>query len=266
MTTIRLTRELRFSLTREPVESEPVTNSWAGWPSASAIAPCLHLRCTVEGEPEAVAGYVCNVKFIDSAVRQFAIPMAVQQYGSQTDGISAEELLGAMWEVLADKMPAVAPLVSLELLATPMLKYEMVKDRLEMVRVTQQFEFSAAHRLHCHELSDEENREQFGKCNNANGHGHNYRLDVTVAQPREAGADPLSLVALERVVKEVVVDRFDHKHLNEDTEEFRTLNPTVENIAATIWSLLDGRLSPAALDTVRVYETPKTWAECRGGE
>lgn len=264
---VRLTRELRFSLTGDPIlESDQVTNSWAGWPTAATLAPYLQLRCTVEGDPAPVVGYVCNVKVIDNAVREHALPTAVETYRQSSGRVSAPDLLAAMWQVLVGEMPAEAPLVSLELSVTPMLKFEIVKDRFDMIRVTQQFEFSAAHRLHCHELSDEENRQQFGKCNNANGHGHNYRLDVTVQQPRGESVPAFNLVDLERVVKEQVIDRFDHKHLNEDTEEFKSLNPTVENIAATVWSLLDGKLSPASLDAVRVYETPKTWAECRSGD
>ena len=68
----------------------------------------------------------------------------------------------------------------------------------------------------------------------------------------------------ESIVKREVIDRFDHKHLNEDTAEFARLNPTVENIAGVIWRLLAPRMAPARLVSVRVYETPKTCAECRG--
>lgn len=264
--TVRLTREIRFTLTGRPPTSAAVMNSWGGWPSAALLAPFLQLRCTVEGEPAAIAGYVCNVKLIDNAFRQFGLPEVARLYEVQGENLAPGELLTSVWSEVARQLPDTAPLVSLELLVTPMLKYEILKDSLDMIRVTQQFEFSAAHRLHCQELSDEENREHFGKCNNPSGHGHNYRLDVTVVQPTGNDASRLSVVDLEQVVKQQVIDRFDHKHLNEDTEEFRQLNPTVENIASTVWSLLDGELSPAVLDAVRVYETPKTWAECRGDE
>ena len=70
--------------------------------------------------------------------------------------------------------------------------------------------------------------------------------------------------AFQRTVKEQVIDRFDHKHLNADCPEFAELNPTVENITRVIWDLLDGRFAPARLRTVRVYETPKTYAEFSG--
>jgi 6-pyruvoyltetrahydropterin/6-carboxytetrahydropterin synthase len=137
-----------------------------------------------------------------------------------------------------------------------------------MISLTQQFEFSAAHRLHCDRLSDEENRALFGKCNNPEGHGHNYVVEVTV----DGGVDPngqlVDLHAFEAAVKRAVVDRLDHKHLNRDIEDFTKTNPTVENIAIAIWHWLDEEfkqsLGGVRLTAVRVYETPKTWAEYRG--
>ena len=135
-----------------------------------------------------------------------------------------------------------------------------------MILLTQQFEFSASHRLHCPELSDEQNRQTFGKCNNPHGHGHNYLLEVTVAgtpDPRTGAVLPLP--AFEQLVKERVIDRLDHKHLNTDTQEFREVNPSVENIARIIWNLLQDRVAPARLHRVRVWETAKTSAEYAGG-
>ncbi len=125
-----------------------------------------------------------------------------------------------------------------------------------MITLTQQFEFSAAHRLHSARLSDDDNRRVFGKCNNPHGHGHNYILDVSLQTPEDY---PLAL--MESTVKESVIDRLDHKHLNKDVELFRSLNPTVENIAVVIWELLEGRFGAATLTGVRLYETPKTWVD-----
>jgi 6-pyruvoyltetrahydropterin/6-carboxytetrahydropterin synthase len=135
-----------------------------------------------------------------------------------------------------------------------------------MIFVTQQFEFSAAHRLHCPQWSDEENARVFGKCNFANGHGHNYVVEVTIGGEPNATGEVLPLRKIEQTVDELVINRFDHRHLNYDTAEFAELNPTVENLAQVVWNLLDGKFAPARLSAVRVYETPKTWAECRGAE
>ncbi|MBI5763615.1 MAG: 6-carboxytetrahydropterin synthase [Planctomycetes bacterium] len=131
-----------------------------------------------------------------------------------------------------------------------------------MVELTQCFEFSASHRLHVPTLSAEENRRVFGKCNNPNGHGHNYQVEVTVAGEvsPESGA-VLPLPQFESIVKHEVIDRFDHKHLNTDTADFAARNPSVENIAHRIWELLEAKVSPARLRRVRVWETAKTYAE-----
>src|SRR6185503_14035284 len=98
----------------------------------------------------------------------------------------------------------------------------------ESISIRQSFEFSAAHRLHVEGLDDATNRRIFGKCNNPTGHGHNYRVDVTVVVALDDQAR-LTLRDLERIVAEQVIDRFDHKHLNRDTAEFASVNPSVEN-------------------------------------
>ena len=136
-----------------------------------------------------------------------------------------------------------------------------------MVSVTESFEFAAAHRLYCPSMSKEENRALFGKCANPNGHGHNYVFEVTVRGTPDATTGRIvDIQEMESIVKERIVDRFDHKHLNLDCPEFADLNPSVENIAMVIWNLLDGRLESARLSKVRVWETPKTYAEIANEE
>ena len=134
-----------------------------------------------------------------------------------------------------------------------------------IVELTEQFEFSAAHRLHCNEMSEEENREVFGKCNNPAGHGHNYVIEVTVS--RAVDSDRGQVIAIhdfESIVKRLIIDRLDHKHLNLDVEYFKEVNPSVENIAIAIYSWLQGQFGSAKLEKVKVFETPKTWAEYSG--
>lgn len=132
-----------------------------------------------------------------------------------------------------------------------------------MIRWTQQFEFSAAHRLHSTRLDAEENHQLFGKCNNPAGHGHNYVVEVTIESGGNGRpAAPFSPAAFEQQVRETVIDRLDHKHLNHDVAEFAALNPSVENIAAVIFGWLSGAGGGFSLQNVRVYETPKTWADC----
>ena len=133
-----------------------------------------------------------------------------------------------------------------------------------MASLTKTFGFSAAHRLHSIALSEEENQAVFGKCNNPHGHGHNYELEVTV----QGEIDPrtgmiFDLGQLMQIVDEEIMNRFDHKHLNEDTKEFRFLNPTGENIVKVIWDLLNPKLS-GHLTKIGLWETPKNFFEYYG--
>lgn len=134
-----------------------------------------------------------------------------------------------------------------------------------MVSVVRTAHFNAAHRLHVPEWSDEQNRSFFGLCNNPNFHGHNYELHVKITGP----VDPVSgyLIDLKIVkdwIEEDVVNAFDHRNLNADTEEFRNLNPTAENIAIVIWQKLRRRLDPDKELGVRLYETPRNYVEFNG--
>ena len=161
--------------------------------------------------------------------------------------------------------PPPAVLRSLQILVSPYMSYTVHDEEPDMINLTQSFEFSAAHRLHCEHLSDEENIRTFGKCSNPNGHGHNYQVEVSVKGPVDGRSGTVvDLPALQQTVNECVIERFDHKHLNRDCEEFAALNPSVENIARVIWDLLADRFAPAKLAMVRVWETPKTYAEYRG--
>lgn len=133
---------------------------------------------------------------------------------------------------------------------------------LMKVAVYRKAHFNAAHRLHHPGWSDEQNKAVFGLCNNPNYHGHNYELEVKVS----GTIDPetgmvVDLGWLANLIRLEVEDRFDHKNLNVDTEEFRSLNPTAENICVVIWNILRAQL-PAQYDLqVRLYETPRNFVE-----
>lgn len=124
-----------------------------------------------------------------------------------------------------------------------------------MVYLTRRYRFSAGHRLHNDALSAEENRRIYGKCNNPNGHGHNYLVEVTVA----GNIDPatgmiLDLVVLDGIVAERVLEKFDHKNLNLDMENFRTQVPTTENLCVEIYKLLRTPVEEASgVDGLRLH-------------
>ncbi|MEY3050879.1 MAG: putative 6-pyruvoyl tetrahydropterin synthase [Bacteroidota bacterium] len=133
------------------------------------------------------------------------------------------------------------------------------------ISVYRKAHFNAAHRLHNPRWTEERNREVFGLCNNPHYHGHNYELEVRVS----GEVDPetgylIDLKELSTLIRDQVERRFDHKNLNLDTEEFRNLNPTAENICHVIWTLLREKL-PERFDLgVRLYETPRNYVEYPG--
>lgn len=135
------------------------------------------------------------------------------------------------------------------------------------ISVFRRAHFNAAHRLHNPAWSEEKNRQVFGLCNNPHYHGHNYELEVKLT----GEVDPetgylIDLKVLKDLIYEQVEKRFDHKNLNLDTEEFRHLNPTAENICYVIWQILRRHLEPKYELTVRLYETPRNYVEYREGE
>ncbi len=131
--------------------------------------------------------------------------------------------------------------------------------------ITRRYRFCAAHRLHADHLSPAENLAVFGKCNNPNGHGHNYVVLVTVksADPTATGG-VVDLDWLDRTVIDQVVKRFDHHDLNQDPE-FADLTTTGENLVLLIWQLLEKSLSAGQLEKVGLIETRDNYFEYAGG-
>lgn len=134
------------------------------------------------------------------------------------------------------------------------------------VRVTRRLHFSAAHRLHKPEWSDERNREVFGDCANANWHGHNYEMDVTVEGP----VDPdtgfvMDLKRLKELAAERVIRDVDHRNLNLEVPWLTGVNPTTENLVVAIWNRLRTEL-PEGVELVRIvlHETPRNSVEYVG--
>ncbi len=132
------------------------------------------------------------------------------------------------------------------------------------VSVTRRYRFCAQHRLHSDQLSEEENWRVFGKCNNPNGHGHNYVVYVTVRGPLDAkSGQVVDLQSLDRVVEERVVGRFDHQDLNRDPA-FATQTTTGENLARLIWNLLVAEMPQGQLQRIGVVETRDNYFEYAG--
>ena len=130
------------------------------------------------------------------------------------------------------------------------------------VAVIRKEHFNAAHRLHRADWDAEKNLSIFGKCSLPNYHGHNYELEVqVVGEIDPATGYVIDLKVLSDLINEIVIERFDHKNLNVDTEEFKTLNPTAENIAVVIHDLLRPHISQDKDLFIRLYETPRNYVE-----
>ncbi len=120
--------------------------------------------------------------------------------------------------------------------------------------------FNSAHRLNNPLFDDKKNAEVFGLCNNPNYHGHNYDLIVKVV----GDVDPdtgyvYDLKILNDIIKDEIIERFDHKNLNLDTIEFKTLNPTAENIARVIYDILRLKIESKFDIEITLYETPRNY-------
>ncbi len=132
----------------------------------------------------------------------------------------------------------------------------------QRVAVFRREHFNAAHRLFNPTWTDEVNTSVFGKCSLPNYHGHNYELEIKVVGAiDERTGYVMDMKKLSDVVKEQVLEKFDHKNLNLDTEEFKNLNPTAENISIVIYNLLRPHLKPDLDLFIRLYETPRNFVE-----
>jgi 6-pyruvoyltetrahydropterin/6-carboxytetrahydropterin synthase len=133
------------------------------------------------------------------------------------------------------------------------------------VAVYRKEHFNAAHRLNNEKWDANTNASLFGKCNNTNYHGHNYELIVkVVGVPDPETGFVIDLKKLSDIIEANVLERFDHKNLNVDTEEFRSLNPTAENIAIVIYKILRDKLDEGLDIQVRLYETERNFVEYPG--
>lgn len=134
-----------------------------------------------------------------------------------------------------------------------------------MILITRRLEFCASHRLYNPSFSDEKNSATFGLCNNPNGHGHNYALEVTVS----GEVDPetgmvLDLKTLKKLINEEIIDKVDHKNLNVDVEFLKGVIPTAENIAIHFWNIIEPKIVNGTLHEVKLFESERNFVIYRG--
>lgn len=134
-----------------------------------------------------------------------------------------------------------------------------------VVTVTRQVHFNAAHRLNNPSQSHRWNVRHYGPCSNPNWHGHNYVLEVSVrGTPDPQTGYLIDLGELKRILHTTIVDQCDHRNLNQEVAFLRGIIPTTENLVIAFWHELAPRLAPACLSGVRLFETPRNFAEYHG--
>jgi 6-pyruvoyltetrahydropterin/6-carboxytetrahydropterin synthase len=282
---ITMTRRAAFSAGKIDSRTDVDTTGEhdAACESAEPYGHNYVLDVSVAGEIDPRTGIIVNIKEIDSIVREriverFDGKMIHRQAPEfSRRAVTAETLAVWIANALQDSLPKEVVLTAVRLEETPLIAAEWRSrqpmkslednraERLEM-RTTRVYEFAASHRLHSPHLSDDENRDLFGKCNYPNGHGHNYILEVTVAGPLDdLSGRVMRHEDLDKIVHQEVVDRYDHRHLNYDIPEFEDLVPSTEVVTRMIWQRLVGEIpAPARLVSVLVRETARNIFEYRG--
>ncbi len=236
---------------------------------------------TVGGPIDPRTGMVVNIKDVDAVLKaQVVVPLdgtlLDRDVPAFRDTPPTPELLAQfIWEQCVPALPPEGRLARVALWPTSTLRAELSaippESPTPMLTVTRAYDFSASHRLHSAHLSDTENADIFGKCNWANGHGHNYEVEVTLAgEPDPRTGHLIALDKLDALVEDEVLRPYDHRHLNHDAPEFAHLNPTSENLTRVIWDKLarrlaqSGEMGAARLYKVVVRETARNYFEYYG--
>ena len=281
---LELTRLVRLPMSA--VQAGAGSNGLVGAPAAG-LGAIGEFAVTCRGEP-GESGYLVDITVIDRAVRATLPERIAAQLRNEAASGTATDVAAFVREA-AEALAAALPVELAALAFRPNPFREIRVERGLTTQLTQttapastrmpsqespvspaattllceSFEFAASHRLHLAGRSDEENRRLFGKCNNPNGHGHDYRIRVEVAPPADARSAAFGFPEIESVVDAEIMARFDHRHLNLDCPEFASTNPSVENIARVCHGLLAAAFDAcgARLHRVEVWETDKT--SCR---
>jgi 6-pyruvoyltetrahydropterin/6-carboxytetrahydropterin synthase len=258
-----------------PGKSDEENRSLFGrWASKWGHGHNYVVEVTVAGEIDDATGMVVNMTDVDKALKQQVVAQLANKHLTYEVPYFAEtpptleniaRYIAAQFQ-LEFQFPA-ARLTRVTLWEMPTLwaTLDLKKDNT-MIGLTRSFDFAAAHRLHAPGLSDAENEAIFGKCDNPNGHGHNYGVEVTVVgDPHPVTGMIVDLAKFDEILEREVMKRFDHKHLNLDTPDFKEINPTSENLTRVIWDHLDGEIpAPARLYRVVVRETDRNYFEYYG--
>lgn len=261
---VRLSRTIRFCINPGDASETPESlNGFGGKPPMRGLGRYYELDLIASGTPDPITGYLINIKQLDQAARERLLPIIRDAVANNPEADPATLLPAFIHSVQGQLEPA--SLESIRWRLTPYYSVEMIARDRTTALLRQQFDLAAAHRLHADALSDEENRDTFGRCNNPAGHGHNYKFEPTVAIQLRDGAPQFTLLDLERLVAKNILEPFDHTHLNLDRPEFGQdgVIPSVENIAKVFYHALEPAITEqsngvARLLSMTVWETDRT--------
>ena len=275
MTTVRLTKRLEFSASHR--YHNP---AWSDRRNTDVFGKCNNphghghnylLEVTVVGAVDLVTGMVVNLYDLKQVLEGVLVEFDHKNLQEDTPYFTGripttENLAVVLWDKIAVQLQGTR-LTRLRLFEEEDLSVDYQGRRVGSapeVYLTRRYRFAAAHRLHTTALSEVENRRVFGKCNNPNGHGHNYTLEVTVRGEivPETGM-VTDLDRLDRTVEERVLQRFDHQHLNFD-EAFADRVTTGENLAILIWDILEKAVPAGTLHKIGLVETRDNYFEYAG--
>lgn len=275
MSIVRLTKRIEFSASHR--YHNP---AWSEARNRTVFGPCnnLHghghnylLEATVAGSVDLTTGMVVNLYDLKHILVEVIEEFDHKDLSLDTPYFknripTTENLAVVLWEKIEGRLRG-GSLSFLRLFEEEDLFVDYQgrqSGRVPEAYCTRRYRFAAAHRLHTPALSDEDNRRVFGKCNNPNGHGHNYTLEVTVRGEINAETGMVTDVArLDGVVDERIVRRFDHQHLNFD-EDFGRSVTTGENLAVFIWDVLAKAIPAGTLHKIGLVETRDNYFEYSG--
>jgi 6-pyruvoyltetrahydropterin/6-carboxytetrahydropterin synthase len=223
------------------------------------------LDVTIAGKVDPITGMVMNMTdlkaIVGAVLEQFDhtyLNLDTPYFHERIP--TTENIVRVLWGLIAPHMPEGVALARLRLYEMSDLWADYAGE--QEASFTRAYVFSAAHRLHAPQLSDAENRAIFGKCNNPNGHGHNYTLEVTVDGPIDGDTGMvIDMVAMDRTVRGVL-DQLEHRHLDREVAGFAERTSTGEHIVIYLWNELAPRFE-GRLAHLKLWETAKNVFEYR---
>lgn len=252
------TRRFEFSAShrywREDWSAEQNTRAFGKCTSPYGHGHNYTLDVTIAGRPDPVTGMIMNLTDLKAIVGELLEAFDHKHLNEDLPYFkeripTTENIVRTLWELIAPALPEGVALARLRLYETSDLWAEY--DGADQADFTRTYGFSAAHRLHAPALSDAENRAIYGKCNNPNGHGHNYTLEVSVRGDVDAATGMvIDMLEMDGIVRDEL-ERLDHKHLDREVPGFAERTSTAENIVVYLWDalapLFEGRLARLTL-------------------